>query len=463
MKSFQKLLLLFIIPLLLICIIAFVTDDNQENFKNVKANILVPTFLLILAVVYVYIFDKRFKSQSYLKRVLFSVLILYASIFLSSFIFFYIYDSSTRFKIPLSQAWLLSVVFIFYIVILQVYKGVLLNNRLEFPEQTKVYFKMVAGLIVGFFIVWTLFSYEFFLNDSIAYDRHQTYILHILFVVFATTVTSFTSLFLLQKVEILKGNVIVLITVATIFSAAINFTNPFVKVILNRSTLVEYLFISFFITAILSAIVLYRNRMLTNNQNIKRLKSSFSRKEAEYLQLKNQVSPHFLFNNLNTLISLIEANPEKAVAFGHNLSNVYRHHLKSQPEDFVALSEELSFIKNYLEIYKAKFESGFAIDFRVENSSNLYILSNSLQEIINNIFKHNFPDDQNPIQILIKIENQNLVIRNSIRMKENQISNKTGLENIQKRYEILTKKQVLISHNEQNFSVTLPLLIMDIQ
>ena len=68
---------------------------------------------------------------------------------------------------------------------------------------------------------------------------------------------------------------------------------------------------------------------------------------------------HFLFNNLNTLISFIEVNPTKAIDFGHNLANVYRHYLKRQDEDFVLLKDELLFIKEYLEIYKAKFENGF--------------------------------------------------------------------------------------------------------
>ena len=336
------------------------------------------------------------------------------------------------------------------------------NVQLIFPEKPAVYFTLASGLMAGLVIIWILLSYEFFLNDSIAFGSSQTFFINIVFVIFATTITSFSSLFLLQKVDFVNGNIVVLIILATIASTAMNLTNPFVEVTSKGSLLFGYLLTSFFITSLISAIVLYRNQMLTNNEKIKILRSSFSRKEAEYLQLKNQVSPHFLFNNLNTLISLIETNPDQAIEFGHNLSNVYRHHLKSQPEDFVPLNDELAFIENYLEIYKTKFESGFVVSLQNENTSELYILSNSLQEVIDNIFKHNFPDDQNPIQILIQIENQSLVVINSIRMKETQISHKTGLENIQKRYQILTQKEVMISHDKQNFSVTLPLLNMEI-
>lgn len=462
MKSFQKFSILFAVPLLFICIVAFITDQNQENFTNVRANFLLPTFLLIMSGVYVYIFKKRFKSESYLKRIAFSVLIIAASIFVVSYAFFYVYDSTTNAKIPLSQAWLFAVIFIFYVVILHIYKSVLKNVQLIFPEKPAVYFTLASGLMAGLVIIWILLSYEFFLNDSIAFGSSQTFFINIVFVIFATTITSFSSLFLLQKVDFVNGSIVVLIILATIASTAMNLTNPFVEVTSKGSLLFGYLLTSFFITSLISAIVLYRNQMLTNNEKIKILRSSFSRKEAEYLQLKNQVSPHFLFNNLNTLISLIETNPDQAIEFGHNLSNVYRHHLKSQPEDFVPLNDELAFIENYLEIYKTKFESGFVVSLQNENTSELYILSNSLQEVIDNIFKHNFPDDQNPIQILIQIENQSLVVINSIRMKETQISHKTGLENIQKRYQILTQKEVMISHDKQNFSVTLPLLNMEI-
>lgn len=462
MKSFQKTLLLLALPLMLICIVAFVTDENYENFTNVRANVLLPLFLLTIASVYVYIFEKRLKSESHLKSILFSIFVLVAVIFSISYIFSYFYDGSTTVKIPLSQAWLCAVIFIFYIVILHIYKSVLQNAQLLFPEKTAVYFKMISLTIIGLLIVWTLLSYEFFLNDSIPFKSSITYLKNIIFVIFATTITSFTALFLLQKVSFFNGNLVVLISLATILSIAINFVNPFVEITSKGSMLFDYFLTSFFITTLISAIIIHRNRLLTTNQNINKLKSSFSKKEAEYLQLKNQVSPHFLFNNMNTLISLIETNPIKAIEFGHNISNVYQHHLKSQPEDFVLLSEELVFIENYLDIYKTKFESGFVLDLHIENSAKFYILSNSLQEVVDNIFKHNFPDDKNPIQITISIEDESLVISNSIRLREAHICNKSGLENIRKRYEILTNKEVLISGDTQTFSVTLPLLIMDI-
>ena len=86
--------------------------------------------------------------------------------------------------------------------------------------------------------------------------------------------------------------------------------------------------------------------MLIHRNKIQNLSLNFANKETEYLQLKNQVNPHFLFNNLNTLIAFIETNPHKAIAFGHQLSNVYRHYLNNENDDFVLLADEIEFISD---------------------------------------------------------------------------------------------------------------------
>ena len=167
--------------------------------------------------------------------------------------------------------------------------------------------------------------------------------------------------------------------------------------------------------------------------DVKILSNSISKKNVEYLQLKQQVNPHFLFNNLNTLISFIEINPKKAIEFGHHLSNTYRHYLKYQEEDFVLLSDEINFIKEYLDIYKAKFENGFLYKIDVQSYDNQYILSLSLQEIVDNIFKHNTLNEQSPIEIDIFIVNDKLCISNNLVFKSSITTTKSGLENIKNR------------------------------
>lgn len=223
---------------------------------------------------------------------------------------------------------------------------------------------------------------------------------------------------------------------------------------------------SFFDPSALSApllmtVLLYRNKQRTTDYKIKSLTNSFSKKEAEYLQLKNQVNPHFLFNNLNTLISFIEINPKKAVEFGHHLSNTYRHYLKNQNDDFVLLKDELEFINEYLEIYKAKFENGFTFEISALPKENEYILSLSLQEIVDNIFKHNNMDENNPLEIRISSADNGLIIENTVSNKTNDLSNRVGLENINKRYELLTNKEIQIINNNNTYQVNLPILTLE--
>ncbi|UFH34786.1 sensor histidine kinase [Flavobacterium acetivorans] len=218
---------------------------------------------------------------------------------------------------------------------------------------------------------------------------------------------------------------------------------------------------SIFSASVIMIILLYTNKLKSNDFKIKTLTNSFSKKEAEYLQLKNQVNPHFLFNNLNTLISFIEINPKKAVEFGHHLSNTYRHYLKNQNDDFVLLKEELEFIKEYLEIYKAKFENGFSFEISALPKENEYILSISLQETVDNVFKHNKMDEDSPLEIRISTGDNGLLIENSVSNKFSKQSNQVGLENINRRYKILTNKEIQINDSSSIYQVNLPILTLE--
>ena len=119
------------------------------------------------------------------------------------------------------------------------------------------------------------------------------------------------------------------------------------------------------------------------------------------------------------------------------------------------------FIKEYLEIYKAKFENGFNFSISDEFRENQYVLSSTIQELIDNIFKHNNLDEENPIEIKIYTENDSLIIYNSVVSKNVTDSTSSGLNNINKRYEILTNSSIVITNDENSFSVQLPILNLE--
>ncbi len=278
-----------------------------------------------------------------------------------------------------------------------------------------------------------------------------TIILNVVAFNLTIALVSFVSLAFFYSIFYFRKNVILATFLASLLSGALNF---YLNYFIHKNIFIGYpqLFaMCFFCCFLITIIIVYRNK-------IQKLSLSFSKKETEYLQLKNQINPHFLFNNLNTLIAFIEINPQKAIAFGHHLSNVYRHYLKNDEHDFVLLKDEIQFISEYLAIFKAKFESGFAFEVENEASTTQYILSLSLQELVDNIFKHNILDIENPIAIKISIHQNELIISNTKIRKEAVHSTKKGLENINKRYNLLTKKEITIIDNDTFFEVKIPII-----
>ena len=181
---------------------------------------------------------------------------------------------------------------------------------------------------------------------------------------------------------------------------------------------------------------------------------------AKFESLKNQLDPHFLFNSLNVLTSLIGENPNQAEKFTTKLSKVYRYVLEQRNKDLVPIQEELDFAKTYMELLRMRFED--AIEFNItENVSNpqLKIVPLSLQLLLENAVKHNVVSPSKPLVINIYEDNRSLVIENNINPKEAiGKSTKVGLQNIADRYGLITDRGVKIENNKKTFKVSLPLL-----
>ncbi|MFD0762696.1 2TM domain-containing protein [Lutibacter aestuarii] len=181
---------------------------------------------------------------------------------------------------------------------------------------------------------------------------------------------------------------------------------------------------------------------------------------AKYESLKSQIDPHFLFNSLNVLTSLIGENPKQAEKFTTKLSKVYRYVLEQKNKDLIELDEELLFAKAYMELLKMRFEN--AVTFEIpEKASNpeLKIIPLSLQLLLENTIKHNVVSEENPLKVTIKEEKGFLTIINNYNPKTIiEKGTKVGLKNIVERYNLLTLKKVLIEKDSTYFTVKLPLL-----
>ena len=181
---------------------------------------------------------------------------------------------------------------------------------------------------------------------------------------------------------------------------------------------------------------------------------------AKFETLKNQIDPHFLFNSLNVLSSLIEENPDSAQKFTTSLSKVYRYVLEQRDKELVSVEEELSFAKTYMNLLKMRFENSvfFELPDRV-SSPDARVVPLSLQLLLENTVKHNIVSQNKPLHIKIFEKDGYLVVQNGFQKKEVlQDRRGVGLQNIVSRYAILTNRKVQVEQTEKYFTVKLPVL-----
>ena len=219
--------------------------------------------------------------------------------------------------------------------------------------------------------------------------------------------------------------------------------------------------ITFVVTLAIHAVYFYK---AYQENKVKEQKIIAGTASAQFESLKNQIDPHFLFNSLNVLSSLIEENPENAQKFTTSLSKIYRYVLEQKDKELVSVAEELQFAKTYMNLLKMRFENSitFEIPENFENEE-AKVVPLSLQLLLENCIKHNVVSEAKPLHVKISIENGQLVITNNLQKKEVLQDRKgVGLQNIVNRYGILTKRKVLIEENEKEFKVFLPILTKQI-
>lgn len=181
---------------------------------------------------------------------------------------------------------------------------------------------------------------------------------------------------------------------------------------------------------------------------------------AKFESLKNQIDPHFLFNSLNVLSSLIEENPESAQKFTTSLSKIYRYVLEQKDKELVPLEEELSFAKTYMNLLKMRFENSLFYELPLgEMDPEAKVVPLSLQLLLENTVKHNVVSEQKPLNIKIYVDGDYLAVENNFQKKEVLQDRKgVGLDNIASRYGIISQRKVLVQQTQDYFTVRIPIL-----
>lgn len=216
--------------------------------------------------------------------------------------------------------------------------------------------------------------------------------------------------------------------------------------------------ITYFITAIHEAVFFYRQWRLHFSKSIKLQRDNI---EANYEALKNQVNPHFLFNSLNSLTSMVDDNPD-AVDYITNLSEFLRYLLRSNEKELVNLKDETEITGRYMQLQKSRFGDALNVTVNISKEKLKYLLPPlALQMLVENCIKHNIISLQDPLEIRIYTENQSLVVENNLQLKKEPRSTGQGLKNIKNRYSLFTTREVEILNDEEFFRVKLPLLILE--
>lgn len=181
---------------------------------------------------------------------------------------------------------------------------------------------------------------------------------------------------------------------------------------------------------------------------------------AEFEALRNQISPHFLFNSFATLSQTIEDDPVRASGFVADLSDVLRYVLQNRGDDSVPLSEELQAVRALLRVHKARVPNGLAIEIDIDDKAIAdRIPLMALYTLVENALKHNIVSAEKPLSIGIRVEPNNiLVVENTYQPRRTRHSLGTGLKNLDRRFRMILREGIDIERTNKKFIVRAPLL-----
>lgn len=225
-------------------------------------------------------------------------------------------------------------------------------------------------------------------------------------------------------------------------------------------------FLQIYIVAMIAQITVYCivfmvNYTISTGSKIQKEKEKKHVAQYRYQKLKRQVNPHFLFNSLNALDCLVwEEKTEQASTYIHKLANVYRYMIRSEDEDFVQLSDELTFVDMYADLLKVRFPEGFEviIDVKEEDKAR-FVLPCSIQLLIENATKHNAVGNDNPLVIRVTSDGEQVCVSNNVIPKITRVqSTGLGQKYIRQQYLDLSGKEIQIKSTDKEYTVTLPLI-----
>lgn len=337
--------------------------------------------------------------------------------------------------------------------------------------------KSVKDIIITFVIGCLVYIIGVYLSGGFDYESVNEFFIDFSFYQLYAFVLGYSNMYFFdrmnrlnwKKESTLKRIVIGVIGTTIITLIGLFFLRAFTSVIYSGNTFEAFLaneklkyyqfglWVTLTIVAVFHVIYFY-NRYQQNR--IKEQKVIAGTASAKFDALKNQLDPHFLFNSLNVLTSLIEENPDSAQKFTTSLSKVYRYVLEQKNKELVTVDEELEFAKTYMSLLKMRFEDSiiFEIPEKAINPESK-VVPLSLQLLLENAVKHNMVTSSKPLHIKIYEEGDSLIVENNLQPKQIvKKSSGVGLSNIMQRYDLLTTKKININNQANRFAVAIPML-----
>ena len=261
-----------------------------------------------------------------------------------------------------------------------------------------------------------------------------------------------------SEILVTNFNAVIIVSIfALIFSLLFNhFGNQKLSVVLFNNIIVGII-INTFAISILEGYFYFKQWKISliQTEQLKRenIKSQFE-------VLKNQIDPHFLFNSMNTVYSLIDTHPDRAKEFISKFSKTYRHVLDVKEKVVVSLKEEIEFLNSYIFLQKIRYEGNLEISINIDAQRlNNYIQPLSLQMLVENAIKHNIISEKTPLKIKIFNNNDSLIVRNNLQPKDSiNESTKTGLNNLTERYKHISEKAPEFYVKDNEYVAEIPLL-----
>ncbi len=183
--------------------------------------------------------------------------------------------------------------------------------------------------------------------------------------------------------------------------------------------------------------------------------------EFRYMTLKNQVDPHFLFNSLNVLDSIVlEGTPQEASAYIHKLASIYRYLMQHEAKKLVPLADEIQFARTYRELIQIRFPEGLVLEDRLgADIPHGYIIPCTLQLLLENAIKHNAISPENPLIVSVYTDGRSITMRNTrIPKVSTRPSTGIGLQYIRNQYRDLADAEITVTQTLDFFAVTVPIL-----